>query len=219
MRTGGCMGEIVGLAATVCKAHDATPRAVWERHWAELEGLMRRGAGKNPGANPTYENQGEPRRAGKPPVLTPPAWLAAAGPNLARQATVTVSGSREGSAPALLTDGKLDLADNGGRWLSDGKLPLWVELAWPEPQRIGAARVVSGYLSGGAVSDPIAGLVLQWHDGNAWRDVPGTATAGNEDIGWSRQFIPLTTRRLRLSVTETNIDVARVWEVEVYGAK
>ena len=39
MRTGGCMGEIVGMAASLCK---------------------RRGVGKNPGANPDYVNQGEP---------------------------------------------------------------------------------------------------------------------------------------------------------------
>ncbi len=61
MRTGGCMGEIVGLAASVCRKHETTPRAVYEKHLAELQDLMRRGAGKRH-ASPDYENQGEPDR-------------------------------------------------------------------------------------------------------------------------------------------------------------
>ena len=52
MRTGGCMGEIVGMAASLCKKHDTLPRAIYERHLSELQELMRRGAGKNPGALP-----------------------------------------------------------------------------------------------------------------------------------------------------------------------
>jgi hypothetical protein len=50
MRTGGCMGEIVGMAASLCKKHDTTPRRIYENYLDELQGLMRRGVGKNPGA-------------------------------------------------------------------------------------------------------------------------------------------------------------------------
>jgi hypothetical protein len=46
MRTGGCMGEIVGMAASLCKKHNTTPRAVYEKHLDELQDLMRRGVGK-----------------------------------------------------------------------------------------------------------------------------------------------------------------------------
>jgi hypothetical protein len=60
MRTGGCLGEIVGMAASVCKKHNASPRAVYEQYLAELQELMRRGVGKNGGANQPYLNQGEP---------------------------------------------------------------------------------------------------------------------------------------------------------------
>ena len=49
MRTGGCMGEIVGMAASLCQKHDALPRAVYECYLSELQDLMRRGVGKNPG--------------------------------------------------------------------------------------------------------------------------------------------------------------------------
>ncbi len=62
MRTCGCMGEVVGMAASLCTKHLTTPRGVYERYLDELQGLMRRGVGKNPGANPDYENQGEPQK-------------------------------------------------------------------------------------------------------------------------------------------------------------
>jgi hypothetical protein len=51
MRTGGCMGEIVGMAASLCKKHDATPRHVYQRCLPELQALMRRGVAKNPETN------------------------------------------------------------------------------------------------------------------------------------------------------------------------
>jgi hypothetical protein len=54
------MGEVVGMAAAVCKRRGASPRAVYASYWGELADLLRRGAGKSPGANPHYENQGEP---------------------------------------------------------------------------------------------------------------------------------------------------------------
>jgi hypothetical protein len=47
MRTCGMMGEIVGMAASVCKQKDCNPRAVYELHLAELKQRMRRGAGKS----------------------------------------------------------------------------------------------------------------------------------------------------------------------------
>jgi hypothetical protein len=46
MRTCGCMGEIVGMAASLCKQHDCAPRAVYDQHLDELKQLMERGVGK-----------------------------------------------------------------------------------------------------------------------------------------------------------------------------
>ncbi len=46
MRTCGMMGEVVGMAAFVCKEHDALPRGVYQKHLDELKSLMERGAGK-----------------------------------------------------------------------------------------------------------------------------------------------------------------------------
>jgi len=48
MRTGGCMGEIVGMAASICKRYDGDPRAVYEHYLGELKKLMIAGVGRLP---------------------------------------------------------------------------------------------------------------------------------------------------------------------------
>ncbi|MBR5711463.1 MAG: FAD-dependent oxidoreductase [Thermoguttaceae bacterium] len=46
MRTGGMMGEVVGMAASLCKKYDTTPRGVYNFHLGELKKLMEKGIGK-----------------------------------------------------------------------------------------------------------------------------------------------------------------------------
>lgn len=45
MRTGGMMGEVIGMAASVCKEKNATPRQIYQNHFVELEKLMLKGTG------------------------------------------------------------------------------------------------------------------------------------------------------------------------------
>ncbi|MBV6640352.1 MAG: FAD-dependent oxidoreductase [Cyclobacteriaceae bacterium] len=45
MRTGGMMGEVLGMAASVCKEFGVTPREIYESHFADLEELMLKGVG------------------------------------------------------------------------------------------------------------------------------------------------------------------------------
>jgi hypothetical protein len=57
MRTGGMMGEIVGMAASLCKRHECQPRGVYDKYLDELKELMTRGVGKQPAdAPPKSEN-------------------------------------------------------------------------------------------------------------------------------------------------------------------
>jgi len=46
MKTCGIMGEVVGMAASLCRKHACDPRAVYEKHLDELKTLMKRGVGK-----------------------------------------------------------------------------------------------------------------------------------------------------------------------------
>ncbi len=49
MRTTGMMGEVVGIAASLCKKHNATPRLIYQLHLEELKQLMSEGVGKKEG--------------------------------------------------------------------------------------------------------------------------------------------------------------------------
>ena len=67
MRTTGMMGEVVGLAASLCTRHKALPRDIYTTHLDKLKSLMEKGAGKpglpnnqlyNLGGNwPTYKKK------------------------------------------------------------------------------------------------------------------------------------------------------------------
>ena len=69
MRTTGMMGEVVGLAASLCTRHKALPRDIYTTHLDKLKSLMEKGAGKpglpnnqlyNLGGNwPTYKKSSE----------------------------------------------------------------------------------------------------------------------------------------------------------------
>ena len=47
MRTGGMMGEVIGMAASVSKQKNATPREIYQKHFADLEQLMLTGVGND----------------------------------------------------------------------------------------------------------------------------------------------------------------------------
>lgn len=50
-RTGGMMGEVVGMAASICTKHAIQPRGVFESHLDELKELMQKGVGKAAGSS------------------------------------------------------------------------------------------------------------------------------------------------------------------------
>ena len=55
MRTTGMLGEVVGIAASICKRHNVNPRGVYHYHLDELKSLMKEGVGqKNLPNNQTY---------------------------------------------------------------------------------------------------------------------------------------------------------------------
>ncbi len=47
MRTGGMMGEVVGMAVSLCKKHETNPRTIYTHYLSELKTLMLRGVGKS----------------------------------------------------------------------------------------------------------------------------------------------------------------------------
>ena len=54
-----------------------------------------------------------------------------------------------------------------------------------------------------------------------WRllDISQAAATDNESVDWHARFPAVTCRRLRVQVTTTQVDVSRIWEIEVYQVK
>ncbi len=58
MRTTGMMGEVVGMAASICKKYQVNPRGVYQYHLPELKELMKEGVGQKGLPNNQQYNEG-----------------------------------------------------------------------------------------------------------------------------------------------------------------
>jgi len=202
-RTCGMMGEVVGMAAAVCRLYHCDPRDVYAKHLDDLKELMADGVSSIPPPQPPQ----------------PPEWIEDAGKNLAREAVVSVSSNyTKGNYPAKhVNDGRVSYRDNSLRFVSDAQLPGFVELSWPAPQTIGGVRIVTGQAGGQWPKTPIADFVIQYHDDSGWKEIPNTKVTGNESPDWNARFPRVTSNRIRLWVTASPEDLIRVWEFEVYN--
>ncbi len=202
MRTGGMMGEVVGMAASICKNHDCLPRAVYTDYLDELKALMTEGVAP-PTPKASVANYAKPNAT-----------------NLAPKATLEVSSNyKKGPSypKEFINDGKFDVSDNRGRWVSDVDDGHWVDFKFDEPTTINAAIIVTGQAPG---QTPISDFLLQYEDADGrLTDIPGSAIEQNESPIVALQFKETTSKRFRLRITQTPGGLARLWEVEFYRVK
>ncbi|MDD2599275.1 MAG: FAD-dependent oxidoreductase [Kiritimatiellae bacterium] len=66
MRTTGMMGEVVGMAATLCLKNNCEPRAIYTSHLDELKELMRKGVGLGTKQPPQTYNEGASKKRTSP---------------------------------------------------------------------------------------------------------------------------------------------------------
>jgi hypothetical protein len=76
-------------------------------------------------------------------------------------------------------------------------------------------RVVSGYHQGTGIVEP-EDFVWQYQQDEQWCDIPDAGPQNDARTG-RLAFPEITSRRLRLLITATHIDVSRIWEIEVLG--
>ena len=204
MRTCGMMGELLGMAASLCKKHETTPRGVYNDHLDELKDLATKGVGRLPR---------------KTLATIPPKWLAGAGENFARTAKVTVSSTLDAEKypPSFINDGKIDVRNNDTRWVSERAMPQHVEFVWDKPVTINAVRIVTGWSQGTTTSprDMIRNFSFQHHDGIGWKDI--AAVDANHRFNFNGILPEITTDKLRLNITGGGGDTARLWEVELFN--
>ena len=116
----------------------------------------------------------------------------------------------------MINDGRTDF-NNKFRWVSDTEPPHQIELTWDKPQTVGAVRILSGQQGGGSATTPITEFLVQYDEEGSWKTLPGGKVDDNDAADWSIRFAPVRTGKLRLTVTRTPGDIARLWEIEAYG--
>jgi hypothetical protein len=200
MRTGGCMGEVVGIAASVCRTYDVDPREVWTAHESAFLELLRK---------PAYATR---------PTRLPSSLLGKVGRNLASQAALQVSGVyRAEYTPAHINDQYALTVDNDARWVSSESPHPWIEFTFAASKQVAAYWLVSGYRTGEGVVGPIESAVLQYHDGQQWRAVEGSSFVDNTTAEVVRKFPSVEAKRFRLWVETTQDNLARVWELQLFA--
>ena len=95
-------------------------------------------------------------------------------------------------------------------------MPDYVTFVWPEPKRIGAVRIVSGWFNGQNTTDPIAEFALEYFEDRAWHEIPGSRVRNNARVEVVQEFAAIDAGSIRLVVTRTPGNIARIWEVEFY---
>ena len=208
MRTGGMMGEVVGMAASICKEHNCLPRDVYASYLDDLKAAMRKGV-----APPTEKARRAVRFAAQ---FERPGWLPQDAKNLARDAKIAVSSDYQGAAKysaSAINDGKFDVYQNVDRWVSDKASTHWVDFEFAEETTLDAVRVVSGQAS---AQTPLADFRLQVERDGAFVDVESAAARSNDLVIVNLRFNPVSGKRFRLQIDKTPDDLARLWEVEFY---
>ncbi|MDA3926981.1 MAG: FAD-dependent oxidoreductase [Kiritimatiellae bacterium] len=220
MRTGGCMGEVVGMAASVAVKHNVTNRDVYTKHLSELKMLMSVGVGRlSPDAIKPDYGLGISSRAPKKAIsVKPPDWLSKAGTNLCLSAEVDAEGvgAVELKGIERINDGKADIFQNEQRWISPKKMPLVIEFKWKKPQKFTTLRISSGYAQGTSVIAPVNAWTLAVWNGDAWVEVPAAQVRDNTDPQRYVHFPVQSTQRIQLRIESSKDDIARLWEVELY---
>jgi len=128
--------------------------------------------------------------------------------NLAKYQTCAASSAAAGDPALYATDG---IAGNGSRWKSDGAGPHWLTVTLPLAMELGSAQLFLGRDD----IEPVTSFSLQWWNGSAWIDIPGTTVTANTFNEFNFVFaVPVTTSRIRIYTTEA---VARVREIALFA--
>jgi FAD-dependent oxidoreductase family protein len=214
MGTCAVEGQAIGTAAALCIRHKLLPRGLYEDK-AKLKALQQ---------TLLRDDQSIKGLKNEDPD------------DLARKASVTASGEHENCAAANVINGWVRaLPGYENRWAAPlGESGAWLELAWEKPQTIRQVQLTfeSGFQRELTLSSSAAAnvgiirapqpetirkysLLYQPDEGKEWVELAGVER--NHRRLRRHAFSPVTAKRIRIHVKETNGDnLARIFEVRCY---
>jgi len=216
MGTCAVEGQAVGTAAAMCVRDGLLPRGLYENK-AKLKALQQ-----------TLLRDDQSIKGLKNEDAS----------DLARQATVTASGEQADCQAANVINGWVRVIPGSyhNQWAAPlGEAGAWLELAWDKPQTIRQVQLTfdSGFQRELTLSSSAAAnvdiirapqpetvkkysLLYQADEGKEWVEI--ASVQDNHQRLRRHNFRPVTARRLRIRVAETNGDkLARIFEVRCYS--
>jgi hypothetical protein len=128
--------------------------------------------------------------------------------------SVKASSTAANSDSARAIDG---VVSDDSRWISKAsQAPAWLELDLGSVQKLAGVQLYSGYNN----DAPIGSFVVQFRCDGQWHDIPAATFTNNHATALAIPFgtIDVTTDALRLWITTTPDNIARVLEVVVWPA-
>jgi hypothetical protein len=127
---------------------------------------------------------------------------------------VKASSTAANSNPARAIDG---IVSDDSRWVSkESQAPAWLELDLGSVQKLAGIQLYTGYDN----ADPIRSFVVQFRRDGQWHDIPSATFTNNRANALAIPFgtVDVTTDALRLWITSTPYNTARVLEVMIWPA-
>ena len=154
------------------------------------------------------------------------AWDDAIGPNHALDAAVDVSSTYNSTYDKSHINDGYDGYNNNERWMSANTGgPAEIIFSWPSPKWISAAKIISGWDSGGGViTSQVQGFHFEYYNGQSWEVVSDSTTNGNSETVWKGRFSAVQSAdadgdgdyEVKLVFTDTPSTIARIWEVKLF---
>lgn len=135
--------------------------------------------------------------------------------NHARETTATASSQRAEGPASFAIDG---LVSDASRWLAaeDDAKP-WIELAFPQPQKVGMVDVFSGYLTGNSNGDSLKDFDISVEKEGTWESDAAWQIRNNNQTSKRIYIDRDKVSKIRIALTQKG--PARIREIAVYDNK
>jgi len=130
--------------------------------------------------------------------------------------SASASSHMAGYPAAKAIDGTVS---NDSRWVSEkSTAPAWLVVELEKPAKLAGIHLFTGY----GAKDVIADFKIEFWSGGKWQEIPSAVITGNKASALAIAFdqtVSVETDQLRVWITATHQDIARIKEIVVWPAE
>ena len=146
--------------------------------------------------------------------MTVPAWSVGL-ENFARRAAVSVSSEQDAAHPTAerIHDGVIRPDDQESAYVSAAGRQHWVRFDFTEPTSVSGLHFVTRDIGQGTRCH----YVLQYLDGDQWRDIPESFMKNRHGLDFALTFPPVRAESFRLVFhLDYHDEIFQLWETELF---